>query len=148
MKKLVVGGKVVLGRLTLDNKNYFRHHLKKFDGAVHVIIEKKQYKRSLKQNSLYWAFVEIISLETGNVKEDLHDYFKSRYAPRRFIKVGQREIQLAKSTATMTKGEMAEYMFHVENEAIQLGITLPKDIEEWERYRYNEANGSSEWSAH
>lgn len=136
-KKLIIRGSVTSdGKLVLSNRAYFLHHVKKFAGKkVKLTLEREFNKRSNKQNSLYWAWLGIISDETGNEPDDLHEYFKLRHIPRRFIKVGRREVELAKSTAELSSGEMQEYMFKVELEAVVLGINLPKTYEDWEKYQ-------------
>jgi len=47
---------------------------------VHQVkITCKRGKRSIDQNSLYWMWLTCIEQETGNSKEDMHEYFKQRY---------------------------------------------------------------------
>jgi hypothetical protein len=44
-----------------------------------VEITERRIKRTISQNGLYWLWLTCISHETGNDKDDLHEYFKEKY---------------------------------------------------------------------
>jgi len=77
-------------------------------------IEKPVSLRSKRQNSYYWAYLEIISHETGNLAEDLHEFFREKLLPKKFVvihgKKGDYEIEKRKSTTELSKLEFGEYL--------------------------------------
>jgi hypothetical protein len=77
-------------------------------------IEKPKSVRSMQQNSFYWVYLELISRETGNDPNDLHEYFKTKMLPRKIVEIhgkhGHYEFEKIKSTTELSKLEMGEYM--------------------------------------
>ena len=71
-------------------------------------------KRTLSQNSFYWVYLSVISRETGNEPDDLHEYFKQKLLPRKIVKIkgkkGEYEFEKIKSTTELSKSEFGEYM--------------------------------------
>ena len=114
------------GRMEWKNPAYVGHQLTNFEGCEGVAIAKKKWnKRSVNQNALLWMWYEVIGDYCGMSPEETHTVFKGLYAPRSNVKVGKKSYSIPRSTTTFTKGEMVEYMFHVEKEANQMGIILP-----------------------
>lgn len=94
--------------------------------AVQVTWEKPKSVRSLKANAYYWGVVlTTISRETGNTTEDLHLAFRDMLLPRRFIKIGNREVEARKTTTELSTREFAEYVERVCAEAASMGIAIP-----------------------
>jgi hypothetical protein len=89
-----------------------------------IEVKRKIKRRSLNQNSLYWVWITCISSETGNDKDDLHEYFASRYLPRRTVSVFGKEQERRFSTAELDTEQFAEYMRCVERDANAQGIIL------------------------
>lgn len=90
-------------------------------------------KRTTRQNSLYWLYLTIISDETGNSKEDLHEYFKLNllgYETHKILTRDGKEIEFQKlrSTTKLSKQEFSEYMDRIER---LTGIPIP-DVNEFE----------------
>ena len=56
-------------------------HIKRLDikKVYTVEITERRIKRTISQNGLYWLWLTCISHETGNDKDDLHEYFKKKY---------------------------------------------------------------------
>lgn len=82
--------------------------------------------RSGLQNSLYWTFLGKIERETGNFADDLHEYFKRKFLPPRFIKINGKEIRVAGSTTQLKKLEFGDYMDKISAEC---GIAIPDPLE-------------------
>ena len=49
-------------------------------------------KRSIPANALYWLWLTCIEPETGNSKEDLHQYFKMKYLGTETVNILGEEI--------------------------------------------------------
>lgn len=86
-----------------------RDTLKKNEGKI-FRIEQEVTTRSLNQNRLYWKFLGIIEIETGQNADDMHEYFRRKLLPPKFIKVNGEEIKIPRSTTELKKHEFAEYM--------------------------------------
>ena len=79
-----------------------------------VKIDKPKLVRSLSQNAFYWVYLGIVSHDTGNDADDLHEYFKSKLMPKKIVKIhgkkGDYDIERVKSTTELSKLEFGEYM--------------------------------------
>lgn len=93
-------------------------------------IEKQISTRSLSQNNLYWFYLEIIERETGNNKNDLHEYFKRIFLKPKFIKVFGKEIKIPNSTSNLKKHEFSDYM---EKICAETAIPIP-DTESYKEF--------------
>lgn len=78
--------------------------------------------RSLSQNAFYWAYLGTIEKETGNLANDLHEYFKRTLLPPKFINVMGKEIKIPASTTDLTKVQFGEYLDKISAES---GVPLP-----------------------
>lgn len=101
--------------------------------VVHVV-EIKEYKknRSLEQNSLHWDRLDVIRLHiadsTGQVysQEELHDFFKSKFLPIKFIDVGGEIVEVRRSTKKLNTKEFSEFMDQIDRYCIErLNLFLP-----------------------
>ena len=91
------------------NYKRFIQNLKENDGKIYRI-EKEVSTRSLSQNKLYWKYLELIEMETGNTANDMHEYFRRTLLPPKFIKVMGKEIKIPKSTTELSKIEFGDYL--------------------------------------
>lgn len=94
-------------------------------------LESTKPKRSMSQNALYWLYLEIISNETGNYPEDLHEFFKRKFLPRKIVKIQGKnktfDLEKIKSTTKLDKTEFGEYLKKIES---LTGVPIP-DTEKW-----------------
>lgn len=126
MRDFLAHCEIVNGKLQWKNEDYLNVNLPKFEGMRGTLtIKKKWNKRSLSQNALLWIWYEIIGKDCGMTAEETHIVFKGLYSPRSEVKMGKLRYMIPRSTTTFTKGEMVEYMFHVEKQAAELYILLP-----------------------
>lgn len=93
-----------------------------FDKPMVVIVKRARKHRSLKANRLYWKWLSCIEEETGNEREDLHEYFKERYLDRTKEIFGE---PVFGSTARLDSKAFATYMEKVRRFALELNIFLP-----------------------
>ena len=97
-----------------------KHHGK------YVKIEKPKSVRSIQQNRFYWLYLHLIQEETGNLADDLHEYFKRKLLPPKFIKIKVKgklqEIKIPASTTELSKLEFGEYLDRIGAES---GVAVP-----------------------
>jgi hypothetical protein len=94
------------------------------DRPLEVVVQQHRKKRSLDQNALYWKILGIISLETGNEVNALHEWMKRQFSlPKRVTIMGE-DYEIY-TTAKMTVKEMSEYIDRIYAFAAGEGIILP-----------------------
>ena len=93
-----------------DEKGYNDYINTLNDGEYQITIKKKSNVRTLKQNSYYWFYLSIISIETGELENDLHDYFKRKLLPPRFKTILGKEVKLPATTTELNSKEFTDYM--------------------------------------
>lgn len=116
------------GRITLGsehNEARFREWAKKHEGAELRLIHEKP-TRSRSQNALYWAYLTIIADETGDNANDLHEYFKRKLLPPRFVGVRNEMLKLPASTASLNKNDFTEYLMRI-SALTNIPIPNPED---------------------
>lgn len=101
-------------------------HMKEHEGGVYrVIYEEKT--RSLPQNALYWVYLSVIAAETGHDEEELHELFKQKFLPTRFLRTKDgKEYRVPKSTTKLKKHEFGEYLEKI-CAATNIPIPNPED---------------------
>lgn len=102
--------------------------LEGFEGkAVELKLDRVRDTRSLRQNKFLWGVVlATIAEATGNTTEDLHEYFKTKFLPRRFVVLNGKEQEVTKTTTTLTTDEFSKYLEQLAAfAATELGITIP-----------------------
>jgi len=106
--------------------------------AIAELSDKKRWKvevkldrprRTKSQNALMWMWideaVQALHNETGQDKDDIHEYFKRKFCPIRMITVGDEQIAI-KSTKKLSIEQMRIYMNAIEGYcASEWGIILP-----------------------
>lgn len=118
------------------NNNYDKSQAIKFIGnlpadlSFTVNVYKKKDRRSIDQNSLYWLWLSCIADETGNEKDDLHEFFKAKYLPHETRVLFGEDILITPSTTRLNTAEFTEYLERVNVFAsVELGISLPMPYE-------------------
>lgn len=128
MKRIFLG-KFDMTRLKFsdeDSFDMFRLDSSNDGKSFKLVIEDR--KRTLPQNSLYWAYLHIISRETGNDIDDLHNSFRYSFLPPQFIEVNNINtnkvdmVSSLRSTTSLSTAEFTEYMQRIEAET---GIPIP-----------------------
>ncbi|HCR36338.1 TPA: hypothetical protein DIU22_04865 [Candidatus Woesebacteria bacterium] len=117
------------GELVIKNREEFENYLtyKLADKDCILTIEEKKYKRSLQQNAYYWAYLNLIEDETGNLAEDIHEIAKRKFLPPRFISVKGQEYKLPATTSNLDKKDFGDYMDKI---SAWCEIAIPNP-EEW-----------------
>lgn len=97
--------------------------------SIEIKVQREQ--RSLPQNKLYWLYLACLQDETGEHKDNLHEYFKSK-----FLGVDEREcfgtrFYRPNTTTKLDTLQFKNYLDRIQEFAsVELGITLPdpKDL--------------------
>ena len=86
----------------------------------------KRKKRSVNANNLYWKWLKCLEDETGQPKEDYHDYFKDKYIGVSTKVVFGKTIIKEPTTTNKNTKEFSEYMKSVKHESLHdFNINLP-----------------------
>jgi hypothetical protein len=109
---------------------------------IEFVTKLKKKNRSTKANALYWLWMKCLEDETGQPKEDYHDYFKDKFIGVSIKEVNGRKIIKEPSTKKMLSPEFNNYMKKVQSEAaieFSVVVPLPEDQgfdEFYEKYKY------------
>lgn len=102
------------------------------NGLYPALIDVTKYKknRTLAQNRLLWKWLDIISDNTGEDKEDLHDRLRQKLGLYRdeicMDKHGNNiVIRVLIETRRMDVKRFSEYLDHVQRLGVFLGLQLP-----------------------
>lgn len=114
--------------LVMNNDAYFRTRLQKApQGKYTVTVSSNKPNRSNQQNRYYWGVcLALISEETGNEPEHLHEYAKRRFLQPRFITVKGETIKIPATTTLLNKSDFAEYIMKLEEWS---GVQFPSPEE-------------------
>ena len=111
--------------------------IKRLDLKDHytVDITKRVIRRTISQNHLYWLWIMCISHETGNDKDDLHEYFKNKYIAPSSVNIFGETID-RRTTSDLTTMQFKQLLDHIQAFAsIELAITLPNpEDQRWEEF--------------
>lgn len=133
----VTTGRMRRGKLQVSTTPRFQAELKAFrDGPVTVRIERKRASRSRQANAYYWAVVvALLSEHTGHTPEELHEYLKARFLPKRLALANQNgeivdEFVIGGSTGKLDVVQFYEYVQEVKQWALDsLGVHMPEPTE-------------------
>jgi len=104
-------GKIINGKLILNNERSFKDKLIEFeDKEVEIRIKVRTNNRSKEQNSLYWKWINILSNETGFQVEEMHELVKYKFLQRNIVNNDGVEEVILKSTTTLTVSEFNKFM--------------------------------------
>ena len=69
----------------------------------------KKKRRTNSQGALYFKWVSIIALETGNSQDDVHAALKAKFCPHRTVTLGNDERHV-RTTTKLSTVEMSAFM--------------------------------------
>lgn len=100
------------GKLAIDTPEKWKRYLSGLNEGEKLVMEidKRKKHRSLSQNAYYWLYLEIIENETGNLADDLHEYFKRKFLKPTEKTIMGETIKLPSSTADLDKHDFGEYL--------------------------------------
>jgi hypothetical protein len=125
-------------KLTTDlDRDMVISYLKRLDLKKLYTVEviEKKATRTISQNSLYWLWLTCIEFETGNDRNDLHDYFKMHFLTPESITVFG-ESQERRTTTGLNTIQFKYYLDKIQVFAnTELTISLPDpDDRQWEQF--------------
>lgn len=112
------------------NKDYT---LKSLDNLFNIItngehsltISKLVKKRTPDQNRLMWLWFTCIEIETGTLKNDIHDYYCLKFLSRKVVINGSEQI-VTSGTSKLNTLSMKDFLDKVQSDAAsEFGIKLP-----------------------
>ena len=123
-------GAVVDGKLVLSNPTQFLKDMQKLKGDVVVIVDKRRTQRSLNANALYWMWLGVIEEETGQDKDEVHDFFKTKFL-KGTKQVFGKVYEVVSSSAILDSKDFSDYMSKCKQFAInELNIILPEPFDQ------------------
>lgn len=103
------------GKLESSISNQIKSGLVSFIGKNVTITITDETERTVRQNNLWWVYVGILSKETGNTNEEMHELLKSKFIP------------FSKSTTTLTSSEFSQAIKEMKIWAVEyLNVILPE----------------------
>ena len=119
-----------INNLKIDflDEERFVDDLMKLDGKdiVFTLSENKDY-RTNSQNKLWWKYMDILGMELGYTKNEMHDICKLKFLKRERVEDGIK-VEYLKSTAQLTKKEFRELIDLVIIWAAQtFSVNLPNE---------------------
>lgn len=137
-----------VGTLRMDAPVVYEQALRALAGRpVEVTVRRKGWKRSDRQNAWYWGqILELLSEHTGYTPDELHEYCKSRFIPKKLaicdgngIVVDERVV--GGSTTRLNTVEMADYCEAIRRFAAEdVGVVIPDPDQAWAMNRKTEAS--------
>lgn len=101
---------------------FFRGKENKF---VTLTVREEGKPRTHTQNNYLWAIYTLIGDWSGHTKEEVHSFCKEKFLGRDFMKIGEEEIQVPKSTKKLSTDEFGEYLDNVMAFAAENGVVIP-----------------------
>jgi len=95
------------------------------NGIYDLTISRRREPRTVAQNSLMWMWMECISQETGQPKQDIYDYYCTLFLARP-VKIGDRKLIVKGSSSSLSTAQMTKFLNLIQADAAsELGIQLP-----------------------
>jgi hypothetical protein len=93
--------------------------------------ELKKKIRSIPQNKKYWLVLTAIEQETGNDKNDLHEFFKDKYLKKQLIECFNTQILKIPTTTKLNTSEFSQYLEKITIfAATELNFTIPEESDD------------------
>ena len=88
-------------------------------------IVRKTKPRTIPQNSLMWMWFKCLEEQTGQPKEDWHDYYAAKFLSRQ-VMIGNRLVWVPGRSSTLNSLQMTNFLNKVQADAAtEWGINLP-----------------------
>ena len=95
------------------------------DKAVIEIMEDNG-NRSSKQNRLMWEWINVLSVETGYAKDEMHAIMRDKFLGYNEVTTKAGTIRELRSTTKLKVGEFKDYLEQIDIFASEYGIVLPR----------------------
>ena len=117
------------GKILLNNQEEFEKYVlfRLAEKECILTIQEKKYVRSLSQNNLLWLYYGIIEEDLGVPSQELHEIFKKKFLPPKFISLKGKEYEISGSTANLDKMEFQDYLDKI---CAETNVPIP-DTKKW-----------------
>lgn len=92
------------------NEDVMYAYLATLKDGTKIKVEKVKEDRSSQQNRFYWKYLQIISDDTGDSADDLHEFFKRKFLIPRELETQWGVMKIPGSTTKLSKVEFGDYM--------------------------------------
>jgi hypothetical protein len=124
-------------KVIFENRKLFDDYTKELCGSketrLEITVKKWIRKRTNNQNAYYWACLNVVSKETGESSDVLHNTFKAMFLKKQ-IKIKDKIINVVGSTTGLDSLGLVEYMDKIGSFLADFGIILPNPDD----YKYGE----------
>lgn len=94
--------------------------------AVVLKLSRPVNSRSQRQNRFYWGvMIPLLADHSGDTHEDMHDFLRQEFLPRRFVEFAGRRREVRKSTADLSVEEFSVYLEQLAALAAESGLVIP-----------------------
>ena len=106
-------------------------YIERIDKPMICEVKKETRNRSTVQNAYYWFLLTMLEQDTGNDKDDLHEYFKEKWLRDTYKQISVfpdsiGDLTYTKSTTKLSTLEMEDYLEKIRVFASrELGCFLP-----------------------
>lgn len=126
--------KVNNGKMVFANLEGFKADIRSHEGKeIYLTIGKGRNTRSDSQNRYYWGvIVRILVNELGYFDDEIHEFLKEKFLPKKHIALGGYEFDVATSTSRLSTKEFEDFASKVRAWAssdLNIFIPLPNEVE-------------------
>jgi len=103
------------GKVALNSPDSWSRALLGFreDEKITVTIATQKKFRSLSHNAYYWVYLKVISDETGDDANSLHEFFRRKFLAPKFIKAQGETIKIPQSTTELSTSDFNDYLMRI-----------------------------------
>lgn len=123
-----------------DNlQRQFESYLQTLKNGEYTLSAKRvTQKRSINQNNLMWMWIACVSMETGQDKNDIYDYYRQKFLSRT-IEINGKTAVVTAGTSALDTVAMTHFLNQMQADvSVEFGIKLPtpEDLcwEEFQNY--------------
>jgi hypothetical protein len=115
-------------KLKINDQEMFLTYLSQFKEGdkLTVSIAKRQKIRSDQANRYLWGVVyKIASMETGHTSDEIHEVYKRKFLPAKFVEFNGMTFKMPGSTAGLNTVDFWEFTNRVIVDLSQMGMFIP-----------------------
>ena len=117
---------------TVNNAlNFINRHRSMFDSGKPFTIEIKPFKqpRTLSQNAKIHAMFNELAEATGHTPNEIKEYIKSEFCPRKTIEIGGRIIDVPMGTSELSAAQMSNFVENIYQVGAMAGVVFQEDTQ-------------------
>lgn len=94
------------------------------NGVYTMKIVRKTKPRTISQNSLMWMWFKCMEDNSGQPKEDWHDYYCAKFLSRQ-VQIGDKFVWVVGRSSTLNTIQMTDFLNKIQADAAMEGMNLP-----------------------